>query len=86
MKNTVALFGLIALLIMSINLSYGTTSIISYNMGQLTKKGIRLVSCAKKRLPQQIHKIFNDENSPIYDNEYFVMGLRKFGRKGLLDL
>ena len=70
-----------AFLISGINSSYSATSIISYNMAQLRKRGVDFVACTKRRLPLQIEKMFNDERSPIYDNEYFIMGLQEVWTK-----
>lgn len=68
--------------------SVAGVSVTSYNMGQLSKRGVDFVACTRKRVQPQVEAIFYNPDSPIYKEGKFVLMLQevwtKRAFKGLL--
>lgn len=76
---------LFAALIVTSLISYSATTVVSFNIAQLKKRGIDLVPCTNKRLPAIIDRMFFDKNSPLKKNDNFVIGLQEVFTKKAFD-
>ena len=61
--------------------SHADVVVVSYNMGQLKKKGFDLVPCTTRRIQPQMDYMLNLQQAPIYKEKYFVYALQELWTK-----